>query len=838
MRRLITLFILLAAFVQQSMAQEAFYVYRNDGHFNAFRFEQVDSMKYGKVLDGVEYENFVVQEVYTSDSLYQIPLNVIDSIGFSTPFTVYAGDVRHLTSETLEYLIMADAETMKLTLVANTPARLIPEIGEKIAALELTDKNPFGFVGRVTSVFNTAESIIVNCSELDLEEVVDRFYGTARITTQESTETYAPKYTQRKASRNVEQRPFSLNIKKYFPKTIDFSDLPLYSKEDVNGVSAGASLTVDMERPLVGGFVTRVVDKNRLLSYTNLFLTATGKTVTDVQLTGSIGAGIRPALDIPIPIYGVKMIGLSLGARLEANAGVSLMYTEKSDFDWSMDVTYYPYLPLVFNLNPTIISHSTDKKTIPTQEWKSISLDGEISFTPFIDFGILFGDHKIGWAGVEVEGGIKADANISFTSEHLKEASLNTAFYDFFRDRKVGIEGYVRAGLTLQLSKASWWEDYDFKPSAKLTWPIGERKEWYFLPQFNETRAYRPLPNWNAIEATPTPYSEHLWPYTIGIVLRNIDGQEVDLKYYGDDKKYRTQTDSPQEPLFFSKDINREEHYKVNPTFKLLGFDVMASPASEIGTTIPVSITTVTTTAAQYRPTDHPQHFTYQDKPYEFKYDVATTVKLTDDEGVENWGYVYEGPYEGDKKSRISLKGATSEYEDTRFAYYRNGNPTKHTARLYPFVKYTGDDEYYYGEPVDYPLIYPETSTVELTGCSTGDVVTRENVEYNGVTYDYCSTFILDYNATGAYWLTVGAEETGNGWSAWESSLPAREQARAADGSNRLTINYYYNQKVLEGDYLLRIKGNDEQHGTSCTSSKSVRLTHNGKTFTGCELIQ
>lgn len=253
---------------------------------------------------------------------------------------------------------------------------------------------------------------------------------------------------------------------------------------------------------------------------------------------------------------------------------------------------------------------------------------------------------------------------------------------------------------------------------------------------------------------------------------------------------------------------------------------------------VPVSISAVTTTASQYRPTDHPQHFIYKDSPYEFKYDVATTVKLTDDEGVENWGYVYEGPYEGDKKSRISLMGAQSEYEDTRFAYYRNGSPSGHTARLYPFVKYTGDDEFYYGEPVDYPLIYPETSTVELTECSTNDVVTHEHVEYNGVTYDYCSTFVLDYNATGAYWITVGAEETGNGWNAWDNNLPARERAKAADGSNRLTINYYYNQKVLEGDYLLRLKGNDEHHNTSCTSSKSVRLTHDGKTFTGCEMIQ
>ena len=217
MKRFYIVLILLAAFLQQLIAQEAFYIYRNDGLFNAFRFEQVDSMKYSKVLDDVEHEDFVVQEVYTPDSLYQIPLNVIDSVGFSKPSTVYADDVKHLAGEILDYLIMADAETMQLTLIANTPSRLIPETGDKIAALELTDNNPFGFVGRVTSVVNTTENIIVNCSELDLEDVVDRFYGTARITTQELTESRAPKYTYKKAPIYAESRPFSLNIKKYFP---------------------------------------------------------------------------------------------------------------------------------------------------------------------------------------------------------------------------------------------------------------------------------------------------------------------------------------------------------------------------------------------------------------------------------------------------------------------------------------------------------------------------------------------------------------------------------------------------------------------------------------------
>lgn len=62
---------------------EAFYVYRNDGDFNAFFYDQVIRMGYSKFdLDSVEYDVYVVQEIETEDSLYRIPLSAIDSIGF------------------------------------------------------------------------------------------------------------------------------------------------------------------------------------------------------------------------------------------------------------------------------------------------------------------------------------------------------------------------------------------------------------------------------------------------------------------------------------------------------------------------------------------------------------------------------------------------------------------------------------------------------------------------------------------------------------------------------------------------------------------------------------
>ena len=76
----------LSFFTSSALAQDAFYIYRNDGDFNGFFFDQVKRMGYSKVdFEGVEHDVYVVQEIETEDTLYRIPLAAIDSIGFQQP---------------------------------------------------------------------------------------------------------------------------------------------------------------------------------------------------------------------------------------------------------------------------------------------------------------------------------------------------------------------------------------------------------------------------------------------------------------------------------------------------------------------------------------------------------------------------------------------------------------------------------------------------------------------------------------------------------------------------------------------------------------------------------
>lgn len=89
MKRLIASILLFAGFLCGAKAQnDAMFVYRNDGASNAFLKSDVDSMVCSQIdLNNLMHSDYVVQEIWTADSIYRIPLAVIDSIGFTRYFT-------------------------------------------------------------------------------------------------------------------------------------------------------------------------------------------------------------------------------------------------------------------------------------------------------------------------------------------------------------------------------------------------------------------------------------------------------------------------------------------------------------------------------------------------------------------------------------------------------------------------------------------------------------------------------------------------------------------------------------------------------------------------------
>ena len=73
-----------------SKAQNAYYFHFHDKGIQVFYTDMVDSMTVSKVdLEGIEHEDFVTQQVWMNDTVFNYALADIDSVSFVTPTTIY-----------------------------------------------------------------------------------------------------------------------------------------------------------------------------------------------------------------------------------------------------------------------------------------------------------------------------------------------------------------------------------------------------------------------------------------------------------------------------------------------------------------------------------------------------------------------------------------------------------------------------------------------------------------------------------------------------------------------------------------------------------------------------
>ena len=153
--------------------QDAMYVFRNDGQFNAFFFDDIERIDFSMVDTlGALHDEYVVQEIYALDTVYRIPLSAIDSVSFTTPETKYKEGVVKMEESLNDYITAVDG--MRLTLAANTPVNLLPQEGTKLSLLEVSELFPYGFAGEVSSVEHTDGGYTVVCDSVDLTELFDQ----------------------------------------------------------------------------------------------------------------------------------------------------------------------------------------------------------------------------------------------------------------------------------------------------------------------------------------------------------------------------------------------------------------------------------------------------------------------------------------------------------------------------------------------------------------------------------------------------------------------------------------------------------------------------------------
>ena len=787
---------------QSQNVGEAFYVYRNDANLNAFFREEVTSIDFSNVdADGNVYNNIVSQVVNTPDSTYIIPIAATDSVGFVQPETIYKEDAIQLTGSLFDYLISADG--MTLTFSPTLPGTLTPRVGDNIVTMELTDKLPCGFVGKVREVSTGQSGIDVACDSIEVTDVVEKFYGVV-IMGDESI-SYARKKSLRRAP-------------SYYSNNYDLPNTPINIPIDISGyitkkkifdINGKAEINVNIV-PRTAVKVTLVVDGIR--SHTNIHVASRLVTTTNIGICGEASKELKLNL-LPndgnyIGPWGIPLY-LALGPKLELTGDILADFTVKATIDVSSDIVYYPQSLAIPALSPIVNSNTgTVKVSNFDVSFDRIGAQGSLRAGAFFRCGVSVGDHKKAWVGLEADGGAKCDVDLMFDVARLREADLSTALYD---ELKSMCDLEVKPFFGLHFMGSVKDDNYTFKLGKEFddfgaTWFKGG-----LIPTFSDTEMTSAASGALSASASTNITGSCPIPYSVGFSLFNSDKTLVQKPVY-QKEKYSIFNSFPSYKATFDN-LKSDEKYTVYPTVKLFGYDMLASPSAEFTMHFPVSLNSFKVTNAQYQN----DGFSHEGQAYDYCFNVSVAATLdAEAEGIADWGYAYLDP--NGNEALISLSQFGHSYIDTRYAYYRNEPHS--TCTLYAYVKYVGSNAIVYGEPHDYPLDYQgETSCPDANhphwidlglpsgtqwrccneGASTpegyGGYYTFDEAQaYNPPSFDQIHELV--YNNCTSVWTTQngvnGRKFTGpNGSSVF---LPA---AGYGFGSGSLGSGYYWSSTPL-----------------------------------------
>ena len=427
MKRIILTILIIAISLCKLMAQnDAMYIYRNDGVINAFLKYDVDSIKHSHLdMDSTFCKNFVVQEVWTVDSVYRIPLSVIDSVSFVTPPTVYKNDVEKIEDRLLPYIVGFDSLTLKLR--ADIPVSIIPKVGNKLVLLNGCDILPNGFSGIVSKIEYTSSGNFINvvCKQASIEEL---FVSFCSVST-----TYGD------ATGNLKTRHVSNNgIQRSVYRPSDFTfKLGPFTKNSTNEISLG--IASDGELALNGGTNSSVTIQPTFRIHTFLIVGEGHGTYFNCSITGnlevtsneSVYGGINYSHDFrnteyryPIP-QTANLVNFYImpGLFFRANAVITASIKATRNYSFGMAFDYSSNNGSL--TKPTLGGHLSSQST----EMEGC-IDGSIAAGAFIETGSNLASRDIAKVCVRGEYGYQLSSNFVLRNADVENASKETKLYE------------------------------------------------------------------------------------------------------------------------------------------------------------------------------------------------------------------------------------------------------------------------------------------------------------------------------------------------------------------------------------------------------------------------
>lgn len=543
MRRfLLSLYFVLLATISFSQNEigNTFYVYRNDGAFNAFYSSEVDSITYSCIdKDSVEHEGIVTQEIWTSDSIYRIPLNVIDSISFVKPQTAYKEKVIKLDDKYAPYIISSDSLSVSFT--NDLPIHLIPQKNDILLYEGFSDIFPSGFAGRVMSV--SAENV-VKCDSVEFEDVYERLilFGD---------------YTLTEDNRN--SKGYRLSQNKIA------GEVPLGFTIPINRSFGPASFQGSFTKGLKLRLVIRL--QNGMTPYVEM-------QVKDEEF-----------LNVNVTVSAQFLGGFKQIGDKDFKISVPIPECPALKFEYATSFFIKPEIKSETSFGAEMSSKGQTSYIYDGKCWKTIQIprSNEQKFTAKTGLNGSFWYGVVGCIhiatiknflsiGTDTYFGPKLNGNVDL---NIADGISSSKLYETLKDTKVDLSFRLESELSFKwrLSKKNSGYTPLFSIIPGIEWNIGEK---YLLPTFT-----KPICDvgYKKVDISSEVSRSLLIPCSVGFRLSN-NGNIVKTNY--NDKTYWFDDDfsAPLTSTFTNLKYTNGK-YTVSPMVKLLGLEFEATPTTD-----------------------------------------------------------------------------------------------------------------------------------------------------------------------------------------------------------------------------------------------------------------
>ena len=614
----ISLLALMVSFFQlipvQAQNQFAIYNYRNDGQFNAWLDIDVEKITYSCTdLDGVEHDDIVVQEVWTPDSVYRIPINAIDSIGFRAPKPELKDGIFHITEDHLPYAV--SVEDLTVTFRSSIPSSMLPSVGQVVISDVFDSPFEEGFSGKVESISNNNGHITIICSQAALNDVFKKLVLVGKGVSEDDANSKAT--NMRGAPRKAWTDPLIGYEGQGIYSNIDIpTDLSLNLLGGIlNVTSKKPSLTVSYcfyIDDLIYSFSADAFLNHKDLSFTVAFKLSDFLKVAEGGsefLTNFIlGKGDEEKaekewyehefddikLKIPFNI-GPVIFSLELAPVFKLKGDVELDLITKTSARQHIGFTKSGSTPALI-ANPLVSLALPDLKYGYNQDPVSVQqLTAKAEGSATMGISLQLKAHVLHKNLIQASIGAEYDREAKGTIQLNLYDTENqpTSFYDVIKDTKVEVKDYVKIKGEIGTLKYLTLDG-----SFKI--PIKEWGSYNIVPHFTkpELPAYT-----NGVWTFRNPFSLYstvlkdvLVSCKPGLRIEDMDGNLK--KEYTSTEPYRYEVAWELTPLEIDiSDLTPDKTYKCYPTFRMLDIKTFkATPVAEFTVPQPVSLETTTIT--------------------------------------------------------------------------------------------------------------------------------------------------------------------------------------------------------------------------------------------------